>query len=223
MYPKFHYKYRTGIDNILVLLIGGIPIAMPTVLSVTLAIGAKQLAEHKAIVTRITAFEEMAAVTILCSDKTGTLTLNKLIVDKPTIKAYSELSGDDIILLSAYASRTENQDAIDFCIVNSLPDPKLARQNIDELEFKPFNPVVKRTEITYKNHADGKVLRVTKGMSHTILDLCTRDKTEEQIKALNDDVDEFARRGLRALAVAVDEVPSGEVEGEGLGFRLVGL
>ncbi|KAI8640035.1 plasma membrane H+-transporting ATPase [Parasitella parasitica] len=162
MYPKFHYKYRTGIDNILVLLIGGIPIAMPTVLSVTLAIGAKQLAEHKAIVTRITAIEEMAAVTILCSDKTGTLTLNKLIVDKPTIKTYSDYSGDDIILLSAYASRTENQDAIDFCIVNSLPDPKLARENIEELEFKPFNPVVKRTEITYKNLSDGAVLRVTK-------------------------------------------------------------
>ncbi|KAG0741849.1 hypothetical protein G6F62_007343 [Rhizopus arrhizus] len=223
MYPRFHYAYRVGIDNILVLLIGGIPIAMPTVLSVTLAIGAKQLAEHKAIVTRITAIEEMAAVTILCSDKTGTLTLNKLIVDKPTIKQYSEASGDDIILLSAYASRTENQDAIDFCIVNSLPDPKLAREGIEELEFKPFNPVVKRTEITYKRLSDGKVLRVTKGMSHTILDLCSRDKTEEQIKALNDDVDEFARRGLRALAVAVDEVPSGEVEGEGLGFRLIGL
>ncbi|KAI8087624.1 uncharacterized protein B0P05DRAFT_531697, partial [Gilbertella persicaria] len=223
MYPKFHYAYRTGIDNILVLLIGGIPIAMPTVLSVTLAIGAKQLAEHKAIVTRITAIEEMAAVTILCSDKTGTLTLNKLIVDKPTIKTYAEQNGDEIIQLSAYASRTENQDAIDFCIVNSLPDPKLARDGIDELEFKPFNPVVKRTEITYKRKSDGAVLRVTKGMSHTILDLCTRDKTEEQIKALNDDVDEFARRGLRALAVAIDEVPSGGIEDEGLGFRLIGL
>ncbi|CAO3634728.1 unnamed protein product [Mucor hiemalis] len=223
MYPAFKYQYRTGIENILVLLVGGIPIAMPTVLSVTLAIGAKQLAEHKAIVTRITAIEEMAAVTILCSDKTGTLTLNKLIVDKPTIKCYSDFNGDDVIQLSAYASRTENQDAIDFCIVNSLPDPKLARDGIQELEFKPFNPVVKRTEITYKRNSDGSVLRVTKGMSHTILDLCSRDKTEEQIKALNDDVDEFARRGLRALAVAVDEVPSGETEGEGLGFRLVGL
>ncbi|GAA5807596.1 hypothetical protein MFLAVUS_000961 [Mucor flavus] len=223
MYPAFHYRYRKGIDNILVLLIGGIPIAMPTVLSVTLAIGAKQLAEHKAIVTRITAIEEMAAVTILCSDKTGTLTLNKLIVDKPTIKSYSEITGDEIIQLSAYACRQENQDAIDFCIVNSLPDPKLSREGIEELEFKPFNPVVKRTEITYRRKSDGAVLRVTKGMSHTILDLCSREKTEEQIKALNDDVDEFARRGLRALAVAVDEVPSGTVDGEGRGFRLVGL
>ncbi|KAF7722255.1 plasma membrane H+-ATPase [Apophysomyces ossiformis] len=223
MYAAFRYTYRRGIDNLLVLLIGGIPIAMPTVLSVTLAIGAKQLAEHKAIVTRITAIEEMAAVTILCSDKTGTLTLNKLIVDKPTIKTYADFNGDDIILLSAYASRTENQDAIDFCIVNSLPDPKQAREGITELEFKPFNPVVKRTEITYRRESDGAVCRVTKGMSHTILDLCTRDKSEEQIRLLNEDVDEFARRGLRALAVAVDEVPSGEVDGEGKGFRLIGL
>ncbi|EIE87190.1 hypothetical protein G6F46_002924 [Rhizopus delemar] len=223
-YARFHYNYRRGIDNILVLLIGGIPIAMPTVLSVTLAIGAKQLAEHMAIVTRITAIEEMAAVTILCSDKTGTLTLNKLIVDKPTIKTYSdEYDGDAVIQLSAYAARTENQDAIDFCIVNSLPEPGLARSGITELEFKPFNPVVKRTEITYKSQADGKTYRVTKGMSHTVLDLCTRDKTEATIKALNDDVDEFARRGLRALAVAIDEIPSGEVGTEGIGFKLVGL
>jgi H+-transporting ATPase len=223
-YAAFHYTYRRGIDNMLVLLIGGIPIAMPTVLSVTLAIGAKQLAEHMAIVTRITAIEEMAAVTILCSDKTGTLTLNKLIVDKPTIKTYSsEFDGDDVIRFSAYASRLENQDAIDFCIVNSLPDPTKARDGIEELEFKPFNPVIKRTEITYKTLSDGKVYRVTKGMSHMILDLCTREKTDAVIKALNDDVDEFARRGLRALALAIDEVPSGEVGGEGTGFKLVGL
>ncbi|KAI9021572.1 plasma-membrane proton-efflux P-type ATPase [Phycomyces nitens] len=222
-YAAFRYEYRRGIDNILVLLIGGIPIAMPTVLSVTLAIGAKQLAEHKAIVTRITAIEEMAAVTILCSDKTGTLTLNKLIVDQPTIKTYGPYTGEDIIRYSAYASRTENQDAIDFCIVHSLPDPTKARDGIEELEFKPFNPVVKRTEITYKNLSDGKTYRVTKGMSHTILDLCTRDKDENLVESLNNDVDEFARRGLRALAVAIDEVPSGELEGEGIGFRLIGL
>ncbi|KAI9320576.1 plasma-membrane proton-efflux P-type ATPase [Dichotomocladium elegans] len=224
MYPVFHYTYRRGIDNLLVLLIGGIPIAMPTVLSVTLAIGAKQLAEHKAIVTRITAIEEMAAVTILCSDKTGTLTLNKLIVDKPTVKRYSdEFDVDDVLLISAYASRTENQDAIDFCIVNSLPDPKQAREGIEELDFKPFNPVIKRTEITYKRHSDGKVLRATKGMSHFVLDICTRGKTDEQIKQLEDDVDEFACRGLRSLAVAVDEIPDGNPEGEGLGFQLIGL
>ncbi|KAL0145746.1 plasma-membrane proton-e [Mucor lusitanicus] len=223
MYAGFRYSYRDGIDNLLVLLIGGIPIAMPTVLSVTLAIGAKQLAEHKAIVTRITAIEEMAAVTILCSDKTGTLTLNKLIVDKPTIKTYAEYDAEDIILISAYASRTENQDAIDFCIVNSLPNPKEAREGIEELEFEPFNPTIKRTEIVYRK--DGKIYRATKGMSHFILDLCTRDKTEEQIQLLNDDVDEFARRGLRSLAVALEEINGDDYksEGSGLGFKLIGL
>jgi P-type E1-E2 ATPase len=85
---------------------------MPTVLSVTLAIGAKQLSQHKAIVTHVTAIEELAAVTILCSDKTGTLTLNKLVIDKPTIKQYSDAGPDDIIHYAAIASRTENQDAM---------------------------------------------------------------------------------------------------------------
>ncbi|KAI7872042.1 hypothetical protein BDF14DRAFT_1755639 [Spinellus fusiger] len=221
MYAGFRYSYRRGIDNLLVLLIGGIPIAMPTVLSVTLAIGAKQLAEHKAIVTRITAIEEMAAVTILCSDKTGTLTLNKLVVDKPTIKCYSEFDSEKVVQFAAYASRTENQDAIDFCIVNSLPDPKAARQGIEELEFKPFNPTIKRTEIIYRK--DGKIFRTTKGMPQFILDLCTRNKTDEQVETLEKDVEEFARRGLRSLAVAVEEISSSNPEDSGNGFEMVGL
>jgi H+-transporting ATPase len=108
----FHYTYRRGINNLLVLLIGGIPIAMPTVLSVTLAIGAKQLSEHKAIVTHVTAIEELAAVTILCSDKTGTLTLNKLVIDKETIKNYSNIEIDQIIHYAAIASRIDNSDAM---------------------------------------------------------------------------------------------------------------
>ena len=85
---------------------------MPTVLSVTLAIGAKQLSEHKAIVTHVTAIEELAAVTILCSDKTGTLTLNKLVIDKQTIKKYSDIDLNEIIHYAAIASRTDNPDAM---------------------------------------------------------------------------------------------------------------
>ncbi len=85
---------------------------MPTVLSVTLAIGAKQLSEHKAIVTHVTAIEELAAVTILCSDKTGTLTLNKLVIDKETIKNYSNIEIDQIIHYAAIASRIDNSDAM---------------------------------------------------------------------------------------------------------------
>jgi H+-transporting ATPase len=85
------------------------------------------------------------------------------------------------------------------------------------------DPTNKRSEITYKVLSDGSVHRVTKGMSHAILDLCSRDKTNEQIRQLNADVDLFARRGLRALAVAVEDVIDEKAQGEGNGFKLVGL
>ena len=86
-----------------------------------------------------------------------------------------------------------------------------------------FNPTDKRTEITYKQIDAGSVHRISKGMSHVILDLCTREKTNELIQQLNKDVDEFAERGLRALAVAIEDVPGGTVDAQGNGFKLIGL
>ncbi|CAG7850029.1 Plasma membrane ATPase 1; AltName: Full=Proton pump 1 [Serendipita indica DSM 11827] len=223
LYGKFRYSYRHGLDNILVLLIGGIPIAMPTVLSVTLAVGAQQLAKHKAIVTRITAIEELAGVTILCSDKTGTLTTNKLTIDKTLVRTYGPFSSDEVILLAAYASRTENQDAIDGCVVGTLDDPKKAREGIKLLDFKPFDPVIKRTEITYREESTGKLKRVTKGMTGIIIELCTRNKTAEIEDQLERDVEEYANRGLRTLAVAYEELEGDNPEADGNGFELIGL
>ncbi|EDR01707.1 plasma membrane H+-transporting ATPase [Laccaria bicolor S238N-H82] len=194
--------YRDGLDNILVLLIGGITIAMPTVLSITLAVGAQQLAKYKAIDTRITAIEELAGVTILCSDKTGTLTTNKLTIDRNTIQTYSPFSTEDVILLSAYALRVENQDAIDTSVVQALGDTARARAGIKLLDFKPFNPVDKRTEITYREESTGKLKRVTKGMTGIIIELCTRNKTKELEERLEKDVEDFAIRGLRDCALS---------------------
>jgi len=223
LYAGFRYQYRRGLNNILVLLIGGIPIAMPTVLSVTLAVGATQLAKYKAIVTRITAIEELAGVTILCSDKTGTLTTNKLTVDRNTVKTYGSFDAEEVILLAAYASRTENQDAIDASVVQALEDPAKARAGIKLLDFKPFNPVEKRTEITYREASTGKLKRSTKGMAGIIIDLCTRNKTEEIQDQLEADVEEYATRGLRALAVAYEELPGEDPSVDGNGFELIGL
>jgi H+-transporting ATPase len=223
LYAGYEYSYRSGLDNILVLLIGGIPIAMPTVLSVTLAVGAQQLAKHKAIVTRITAIEELAGVTILCSDKTGTLTTNKLTIDRSTVRTYGPFSAEDVVLLAAYASRTENQDAIDLCVVQAIGDPARARAGIKLLDFKPFNPVDKRTEITYREESSGKLKRVTKGMTGIIIELCSRNKTEELETQLEHDVEEYATRGLRALAVAYEELDGDNFEIEGNGFELIGL
>ncbi|WJX74972.1 Plasma membrane ATPase 4 [Trifolium repens] len=221
MYPIQHRKYRSGIDNLLVLLIGGIPIAMPTVLSVTMAIGSHRLSEQGAITKRMTAIEEMAGMDVLCSDKTGTLTLNKLTVDKNLIEVFSrDTDKDMVVLLGARASRVENQDAIDACIVGMLSDPKEAREGCTEVHFLPFNPVDKRTAMTYID-TEGNWHRVSKGAPEQIIELCNL-REDVKKKALSI-IDKFADRGLRSLAVAKQEVPEKNKESAGGPWQFVGL
>ncbi|KAL1340369.1 hypothetical protein HN51_026765 [Arachis hypogaea] len=221
MYPIQHRPYRSGIDNLLVLLIGGIPIAMPTVLSVTMAIGSHRLSEQGAITKRMTAIEEMAGMDVLCSDKTGTLTLNKLTVDKNLIETFAkDVDKDTVLLLGARASRVENQDAIDACIVGMLGDPKEARDGITEVHFLPFNPVDKRTAITYID-ADGNWHRVSKGSPEQIISLCNlRGDVKNKAHSI---IDGFADRGLRSLAIARQEVPEKTKESAGGPWQFVGL
>ncbi|KAG5036569.1 hypothetical protein JHK86_017409 [Glycine max] len=221
MYPIQHRPYRSGIDNLLVLLIGGIPIAMPTVLSVTMAIGSHRLSQQGAITKRMTAIEEMAGMDVLCSDKTGTLTLNKLTVDKTLIEVFAkDADKDTVILLAARASRVENQDAIDACIVGMLGDPKEARDGIKEVHFLPFNPVDKRTAITYIDN-NGNWNRASKGAPEQIIHLCNlREDVKKKAHAI---IGKFADRGLRSLAVAKQEVPEKTKESPGGPWQFVGL
>ncbi|KAG6401718.1 hypothetical protein SASPL_138582 [Salvia splendens] len=233
MYPIQHRKYRPGIDNLLVLLIGGIPIAMPTVLSVTMAIGSHRLAQQGAITKRMTAIEEMAGMDVLCSDKTGTLTLNKLTVDKNLIEVFAKgVDADMVVLMAARASRTENQDAIDAAIVGMLADPKEARAGVREVHFLPFNPTDKRTALTYID-GEGKWHRVSKGAPEQILNLAhNKSEIERRVHTV---IDKFAERGLRSLAVAyqvyiyiyiyalIFEVPEGTKESPGGPWQFIGL
>eukprot|EP00850_Spirogloea_muscicola_P012656 SM000082S22898 [mRNA] locus=s82:426678:433492:- [translate_table: standard] len=221
MYPIQKRKYRDGVDNLLVLLIGGIPIAMPTVLSVTMAIGSHKLSQQGAITKRITAIEELAGMDILCSDKTGTLTLNKLTVDKSLVEVYAKgIDQEYVLLTAARASRVENQDAIDACIVGMLSDPAEARAGITEVHFLPFNPTDKRTALTYTT-PDGKMFRATKGAPEQILELCPNKALFE--KQVHETIDKFAERGLRSLAVARQDVPEGVKESLGGPWEFVGL
>ncbi|CAK7322891.1 unnamed protein product [Dovyalis caffra] len=228
MYPIQDRQYRPGIDNLLVLLIGGIPIAMPTVLSVTMAIGSHRLSqqvgqvlENGAITKRMTAIEEMAGMDVLCSDKTGTLTLNKLTVDKNLIEVFAKgVDADAVVLMAARASRIENQDAIDTAIVGMLADPKEARAGIQEVHFLPFNPTDKRTALTYID-AGGKMHRVSKGAPEQILNLAhNKSDIERRVHTV---IDKFAERGLRSLAVAYQEVPEGRKESAGGPWQFIGL
>ncbi|KAG0467244.1 hypothetical protein HPP92_018824 [Vanilla planifolia] len=228
MFPIQHRAYRPGIDNLLVLLIGGIPIAMPTVLSVTMAIGSHRLSEQGAITKRMTAIEEMAGMDVLCSDKTGTLTLSKLTVDKNLIEVFVKgITHDNVILMAARASRTENQDAIDTAIVGMLADPKEAVSSFEGKSwyprssfFLPFNPTDKRTALTYIDD-DGKMHRVSKGAPEQILHLAhNKSEIERRVHAV---IDKFAERGLRSLAVAYQEVPEKRKDSPGGPWQFIGL
>jgi H+-transporting ATPase len=126
----------------LVLTVAAIPVAMPTVLSVTMAVGAQLLARKKAIVSRLAAIEELAGVDILCTDKTGTLTQNKLTLGDPF--SVNNIPIEQVILHAALASRSDDNDTIDLAVLAGLKDKKTF-QGYQVLHFQPFDPVHKRT------------------------------------------------------------------------------
>ena len=153
----------------LILLVAAIPVAMPTVLSVTMAVGARLLAKKEAIVTRLSAIEELAGVDVLCSDKTGTLTQNKLTLGDPF--SVDKIPADQVILWAALASRAEDKDTIDLAVIGGVKDDK-ALKAYQVLHFQPFDPVHKRTEATVKA-ADGRQFFVAKGAPQVILQMST--------------------------------------------------
>jgi H+-transporting ATPase len=188
--------FFTTLQFALVLTVAAIPVAMPTVLSVTMAVGARLLAQKKAIVSRLVAIEELAGVDVLCTDKTGTLTQNKLTLGDPfSVKG---VSADQVILNAALASRADDADAIDLAVLGGLPSAQaLAGYQMDH--FQPFDAVRKCTEATV-TAADGTSFKVTKGAPQVTLELSTN---AAQVKAdVDKAVNEFAARGFRSLGVA---------------------
>jgi H+-transporting ATPase len=186
----------TTLEFCLVLLVAAIPVAMPTVLSVTMAVGARLLAKKEAIVTRLSAIEELAGVDVLCSDKTGTLTQNKLTLGDPF--SVNNIPADQVILWAALASRAEDKDTIDLAVIGGVKDDKTLKA-YQVTHFQPFDPVHKRTEATVKG-ADGKQFFVAKGAPQIILEMSTN---AGQVKAaVEKAVNEFAGRGFRSLGVA---------------------
>jgi H+-transporting ATPase len=185
----------TLVQFALILMVAAIPVALPAVLSMTMAIGAVGLAKMKAIVTRLESIEEMAGMNILCSDKTGTLTQNKLTLGTPAL--VTAKSAQDMILAASLASKEEDRDAIDLAVLAGLEDSKLISQ-FEQVAFVPFDPVHKRTEAEVKD-LQGNSFKVTKGAPQVILDLCRPEA--ETLEAANQAVEGFARQGYRTLGV----------------------
>lgn len=188
----------TTLQFALVLTVAAIPVAMPTVLSVTMAVGARLLAKKKAIVSKLVAIEELAGVDVLCADKTGTLTQNKLTLGDPFM--INDVTADQLIMFGALASQAENNDTIDLAVLAGVKDKDgLKKYKVEH--FMPFDPVHKRTEATLKD-SDKKEFKVTKGAPQVILELSANaGKVKTTVdKAVN----EFASRGYRSLGVAKD-------------------
>ncbi len=180
----------------LILTVASIPVAMPAVLSVTMAVGALALSKMKAIVSRLESIEEMAGIDILCSDKTGTLTQNKLTLGDPVPFAVEDVQ--ELILAGTLASKEEDQDPIDLALLGGLRDPAVLK-GYKEVNFIPFDPVEKRTEATVED-TRGHTFKVTKGAPQVILDLA---RVDENIKSKAEQiVNDFAAKGYRTLGVA---------------------
>ncbi|RKP07492.1 H(+)-ATPase, partial [Thamnocephalis sphaerospora] len=192
-----------AVSEVVVITVAAIPVGLPTVLSVTMAVGSKQLARKQVIVKRLTAVEEMASVRILCSDKTGTLTLNELTFDDPYL--CSDFSASDLLLNAYLASEPGANDPIEKAVRTAAIEQVEILRNVDKTHeipgykvtsFLPFNPDTKRTQSTVTNLETGEQFRVSKGAPQVIVKLVGGH--DDAVRAVND----LARRGLRALGVA---------------------
>ena len=182
----------------LVLLISAIPVAMPAVLSVVMARGALLLSRKQALVTKLASIEELSAVDILCCDKTGTLTQNRL--KTGDIYVSPKFKEKDVILYATLASRREDNDPIDLAILKKAESLKIQTNKYKLVGFTPFDPVIKRTEAIVKNK---QTFKVAKGAPQVIAQLCGLDKTK--LEKIKKKIDEFASKGFRALGVAIQK------------------
>ena len=183
----------------LVLTVAAIPVAMPAVLTVTLAVGAIALAKKEAIVSKLVSIEELAGVDVLCSDKTGTITENKLTVAK--VQAFEGFTVDEVLLFGALASRKEDRDPIDDAVLADAQSVKTVVEGLGSYtveDFKPFDPVAKRTEATVKTQ--NSTFKVSKGAPQVILELA--ENKQELTQKIDQIIKSFAGNGYRALGVA---------------------
>ncbi|PIR00648.1 MAG: plasma-membrane proton-efflux P-type ATPase [Nitrospinae bacterium CG11_big_fil_rev_8_21_14_0_20_45_15] len=201
-----HTPMLETIKFALILTVAAIPVALPAVLSVTLAVGSVKLSRMNAIVSKLVAIEELAGMDVLCSDKTGTLTQNRLVVGDAVPMA----ENTDVLRFASLASKRESRDSIDIAILEKVAEQGLQIAVTIE-NYQPFDPVIKRSEAEVLDA--GRRYKVTKGAPQVILELCPN---KDEIRSLiMEQVTTLADRGFRALAVAKKE--------EGASWSMLGI
>ncbi|SMH71203.1 plasma-membrane proton-efflux P-type ATPase [Candidatus Nitrosotalea okcheonensis] len=211
----FTYALLTGFQFVVllplavVLLVSAVPVAMPTMLTLNMVLGSSVLAKKGVLVTRLSASEDAAVMDVICVDKTGTMTMNKLFVEEEF--PVSEFGKNDVILYGALASNEANQDPIDLAFLAAAKDTNISLDGYSQTEFVPFDPQTRMTGSTV--HRSGEKFHVMKGSFKAICAYCKM--TDDNTISLSKDADALSAKGLRVIAVAK--------ENHEHGFELVGL
>ena len=220
---KRRENVRDVLSFVIVLLVASIPIAIQIVSTTTLAMGAGELATHGAIVARLAAVEELAGMNVLCSDKTGTLTMNKMALqaDSPVYEAGADAAA--VLKLAALAARWREPpaDALDTMTLGALDLTTL--DGYEQPRYEPFDAAVKRTSAIVRA-PDGTHFGVAKGAAAALAALLPPGpETDAAVARMNTDVDAYARRGVRCMVVARTADTTSEAAVEGAPWHLAGL
>jgi len=206
--------FMEALSFVVVLMVAAIPMAMEIVTTTTLALGSKELTKHGAIVTRLAAIEDTAGMAILCSDKTGTLTLNEMHIQEYTPVYSPGETRYSLLRLAAMAAKWHEpaRDALDKLVLGCDTNPNgvdlKSMECIEQLDYLPFDPVIKRTEGTVKDKSGkingGQTFKTSKGAPQVLLKLVegAGGCDASLKKKITDDVAELGGRGIRAIAVA---------------------
>lgn len=182
-----------------VLLVASVPVAMPTMFTVNMALGSSVLAKQGVLVTRLSATEDAATMDVLCADKTGTITLNKLFVEEEV--PLNGFSKTDVLLYGALASQEANQDPIDIAFLTAAAEARIPMDIYSQTQFVPFDPKTRMTEATIQKA--GETFYVGKGSFDTICASCNLQ--DKEIKEFLKDAEALSAKGLRVIAVAKGE------------------
>ncbi len=179
----------------LILIVFAVPVALPAMFTVTMSFGSLEISKKGGLLTRLSAIEDAASMDILCADKTGTLTENRLhLTDIIPSNKYSE---EDLAKFGYLASQEANQDPIDMAFINYVKTKNIDIKDNKILKFYPFDPSTRRTEAIIEKNS--KRFKVTKGAVNTICQLCNVSLDEN----ISENMKRFAEKGYRTLAVAV--------------------
>ena len=207
-----HLNILIMLTFVIVVLLGAIPAALPAVLTIVQSVGATELAKKGALVTRLDSVEDAASIDIICFDKTGTITQNKLsVVDSIP---FSGNRKEDVLRVAALTSQSEGMDLIDLAIIDYAKKTGVSSDGYKQVSYTPFDPSTKRTEATIE--AGGKRFRAVKGAAQVIMSLC-HDVDKRTLDEVNETINVFSGKGYRTIAVA-------RSDGEDLnGLKLTGL